>query len=65
MRGQKPNCTAWRVTEYAPEITACDATIVAIVARATSGASPQSGAIMKNGLRMASGSRNSSAPWPK
>ncbi len=40
MRGQKPSCTACRVTEYAPEITACDATMVAIVASATRGASP-------------------------
>ena len=64
MRGQKPSCTAWRVTEYAPEITACDATMVATVASATSGARPHSGAILKNGLRIAPGSRNSNAPWP-
>lgn len=29
------------------------------------GRQPHSGAIMKNGLRMASGSRSRSAPWPK
>ncbi|MNL40978.1 hypothetical protein D3C87_1633630 [compost metagenome] len=65
MRGQKPSWTAWRVTEYAPEITACDATMVAMVASATKGTRPQSGAIRKNGLRMASGLRSNSAPWPK
>ncbi|CFN73824.1 Uncharacterised protein [Bordetella pertussis] len=65
MRGQKPSCTACRVTEKAPEITAWDATTVATVASPTSAASPHSGAIRKNGLRIAAGSRSSNAPWPK
>ena len=37
MRGSWPSCTACRVIENTPEITACDAMIVAIVASATSG----------------------------
>jgi hypothetical protein len=32
MRGRKPSCTACLVSEYAPEITACDAITVAAVA---------------------------------
>ena len=31
-RGRKPSCTAWRVTEKAPEMTACEAMTVAAVA---------------------------------
>jgi hypothetical protein len=37
MRGTKPSCMAWRVTEKAPEITACEAITVASVARPISG----------------------------
>ena len=37
MRGEKPSCTACWVSEKAPEMSACDATIVAIVARTTMG----------------------------
>ncbi len=44
MRGAKPSCTAWRVTENAPEITACDAMTAAAVARPIIGYSAQSGA---------------------
>ena len=29
MRGRSPSCIAWRATEYAPEMTACDAITVA------------------------------------
>ena len=34
MRGTKPSCIAWRVTEKAPEMTAWDAMTVARVASA-------------------------------
>ena len=34
-RGLKPSCTAWRVSEKAPEISACDATTAAPVATTT------------------------------
>ena len=37
MRGSWPSCTAWRVIENTPEITACEAMTVAIVASTTSG----------------------------
>ena len=37
MRGTKPSCMAWRVTEKAPEMTACEAMTVASVARITIG----------------------------
>ena len=37
MRGNWPSCTAWRVMEKTPEITACDAMMVATVASATMG----------------------------
>ncbi len=33
MRGSRPICTAWRATEKAPEMTACEAMTVASVAR--------------------------------
>lgn len=36
-RGTKPSCIACRVTENAPEITACDAITVAAVDSTTSG----------------------------
>ena len=44
MRGQKPSWIACRVSENAPEITACDAMIVATVAMTTTGYSAHSGA---------------------
>ena len=37
MRGRRPSCTAWRAMENTPEITACDAMMVATVASSTSG----------------------------
>ena len=37
MRGNWPSCTAWRVMEKTPEITACEAMMVAMVASATMG----------------------------
>ncbi len=37
MRGAKPSWTACRVSEKTPEMTACEAMTVAIVARTTSG----------------------------
>ena len=43
------------VTEKAPEITACDAMMVASVASTTSGSRAHSGAIRKKGLETASG----------
>ena len=48
-RGRKPSCTAWRATEKEPEITACEAITVAIVARTTIGHSAQCGTIWKKG----------------
>ena len=42
-RGRKPSCTAWRVTENAPEITACEAITVATVASTIIGIRPHSG----------------------
>jgi hypothetical protein len=42
-RGLYPSCTACRVRENAPEISACDATIAADVEIATIGYSPQLG----------------------
>jgi hypothetical protein len=36
-RGQYPSCTACWVSEYAPEMSACEATTVATVATATMG----------------------------
>ena len=38
-RGSRSSCTAWRVSENAPEIVACDAMIVAAVASSTSNGS--------------------------
>ena len=32
MRGSRPSCTAWRVTENAAQMRACEAMIVAAVA---------------------------------
>ncbi len=43
MRGSWPNCTAWRVREKPPEITACDAMMVAMVASTTMGKCSQPG----------------------
>ena len=48
----KPSWIACWVTEKAPEMTACDAITVAIVARITSGSRTFSGAIRKKGLWM-------------
>ena len=42
-RGRKPSCTAWRVTENAPEMTACEAITVATVASPIIGIRPQCG----------------------
>ena len=52
-RGRKPSWTAWRVTENAPEITACEAITVASVASATIGIRLQCGNSRKNGLSIA------------
>ena len=65
MRGRYPSCTAWRVSENAPEITACEAITVAIVVSTTSGIVAHAGARWKNGCSAAVGSRRTSAPWPK
>ena len=51
--------------EYAPVMTAWLATMVAIVARITSGACSASGAIRKNGLAVVSGWARTMAPWPR
>ena len=63
-RGRKPSWTAWRVTEKAPEITACEAMTVAIVAMTTIGMRAQCGKSRKKGLSMARGVWRISAPWP-
>ena len=64
-RGRNPRLTACRVTEKAPEITACEAITVATVARSTIGMRAQWGSSRKNGLSMDDGSRSISAPWPR
>ncbi len=61
MRGRKPSCTACLVIENAPEITACDAMMVAAVASSTSGTSAQPGADSKNGCSTAAGFASTSA----
>ena len=63
-RGRKPSCTAWRVTEKAPEMTACEAITVATVASTTIGIRAQCGKSRKNGLSIAFGVSRISAPWP-
>jgi hypothetical protein len=64
-RGRKPSETAWRVTENAPEITACDAITVANVASTTIGIRLHSGKVRKNGLEIVAGSSVISAPCPR
>ena len=63
--GRKPSATACRVTENAPEITACDAITVARVASTTTGSSAHDGISRKNGLATALGSARIRAPWPR
>ena len=63
--GRNRSCTAWWVTENAPEITACEAITAAAVASTTIGICAQPGTSRKNGLSAAPGSDSSSAPWPK
>src|ERR1700712_4778273 len=65
MRGRKPSCTACLVMENEPEITACDAIIVAAVASMTKGTRPQPGADSKNGCLSVEGCISTSAPCPK
>ena len=43
MRGRYPSWMAWRVTENAPEMTACDAITVATVAITTMASRRRSG----------------------
>jgi len=45
IRGRYPSCTAWVVSENAPEISACEAMTVAAVAISTRGHMAQSGAM--------------------
>ncbi len=52
---------ACRLTENAPEITACDAITVAAVARTTMGSRPHDGMSRKKGLAVALGSVRISA----
>ena len=63
-RGRKPSWIAWRVTENAPEMTACEAMIAATVATITIGICSQPGNSRKNGLSTAPGSSRITAPWP-
>src|ERR687885_362653 len=53
MRGKRPSCTACRVSEKAPVMTAWLAMMVASVAIPTIGMSAQSGTSRKNGFSMA------------
>jgi hypothetical protein len=64
-RGLYPNCTACRVSEKAPEMSACDATMAALVAITTMGYNPQLGTRLKKGLAAASGRTSSRADCPK
>ena len=64
-RGRNPSCTAWRVTENAPEMSACDAITVASVASSTIGMRAQCGISRKNGLSIAFGEPRISEPWPR
>ena len=43
MRGRNPSCTAWRMIENDPAITACEAITAAAVASAIIGYNPHSG----------------------
>ena len=52
MRGRKPSRTACLVTENAPEMTACEAMIVATVARTTIGKRLQCGSSRKKGFEI-------------
>src|SRR5437764_15139376 len=52
-RGRNPSWTACLATENDPEIAACEAMIVAAVARITIGQRVQLGSIWKNGLKLA------------
>jgi len=61
-RGRYSSCAAWWAIEKAPEITACEATTVAAVARTTSGTRPAFGIRRKNGAVIALGSSRISAP---
>ena len=54
-RGKYPSCTAWRVSENTPEMSACDATTVAAVDRMTMGMSTGAGNSAKNGFSAAAG----------
>jgi hypothetical protein len=56
---------AWRDTENAPVMTACEAITVAAVASTTSGTVSWSGTRRKNGARTVDGSSMTSAPWPR
>ena len=65
-RGQYPSCTAWRVSEKAPEMSACDAMIAAAVASTTMRKErPDRGRAGRTAARAAVASMSSSAPWPK
>ena len=56
---------ACRLTENAPEITACEAITVAIVASRTMGSRAQPGSSRKNGFSVAPGTVRISAAWPR
>ena len=64
-RGSRSSCTAWRVTEKAPVIVACEAMMAASVASNTIHGSMIAGTSANNGLWAADGSANTRAPWPK
>jgi hypothetical protein len=65
-RGQYPSCTACWVSEYAPEMSACEATTVAKVAMATMGYTHTPESRPKKGLsRTAVGAASRAAPWPR
>ena len=64
-RGRKPSWTACLATENEPVIAACEAMIVAIVARITIGMSRPCGTSRKNGLEIVFGWARISAACPR
>ncbi len=63
--GSSPSCTAWRLSENAPEMTAWLAMTVAIVARITTGICSALGNSRKNGSFAAPGWFSTSDAWPR
>ena len=66
IRGRNPSWITCCVTENAPEMTACDAITVAMVASTTIAFWPvcPPGTRKKNGFTIVAGCARISAPWP-